>query len=1087
MKRILIMLLCVRAVFVALADGLEVDLRNGGFAFIDNKELKVEKDTMTNVFSVTSNGEICITKFVLAGMADFIIKEGGKKLVNEENVKDSYSCKLYFKPYEEYEIFRNGKSWKVKIVQESYDLQLLSDKAIKLNGKEYTLAGDTLFTLADSVVIVNSMKFPAGMASKKLEISLNGNKFYTGKIDGNCIVRNMNLLLSKDNMYVFCCDGQKWQIGTYSESPQQSLPVWAWIMIVIGTLAILFIIYKYVVPLIYNKVKKRKPSKEVLMEALAKRYDDKSDGMIDKLKGESEDALNVFVRELRIEEFKHFSEEAFNYSKDSIIERIMEVLGVTLEQPVTEDVLSEPKEDDTKVEEPKKNPALERIVKAYEDCEEFKNLKDDEVESKIIEIVAKYRNLVGDSKVLNAIMERLQKERIIGFDITSANVNIALEQALANKLVNPKENIISGVYEEIMDMLKDKNNFANIAAILTKKQSEFNGKTQNEQLTKLFAIINPMLKAHKTTVEIIKEWTEKYRNGISGDEYRSAVDNLVTARIEYGKRNSSDKLIRKLGEILESKSENKSESGQVQDSKVVGVDVSVVDIKSRFNEFVGRLNEKLPKEKQLESVADFDGLCKELERVFAVPQPQPDDETPAPNVEIDVNEQIAARLTEAFGTEVSAGEVDNLKELIWKHYFEGELQNTLGRQKAQEQDFDTYVKDLRKALSNGDEVAKIMEKLGIGKVTEIEKEIEKIVKEKEVETIRKSVRLPEGVSLAFDDCTTAEKIVNKVVRQISESERKAKDADEKRQMAETKAQETEDKIKSSLRDSGKTLTGKELDGDGQETAFDMLGRYNAVVSAFIQNQEETIKTVTGERDAANGNLDAANKKIKAQNVEIGQKQSVIEATVKALKGNFDNGVSAIVELVKRGGYLMWCSRDSKKQCDENEERMRKAAEQFAEAASAALKDPGTPKEALNTVQKFLEAQLESNDSILNIILHYYAYSQLWFMTTKDTRDYGLYFNRKAMSEMYDTVSKLLSDFGIQIKLPVLFAEQVTDGEYLDCTGDEFGDIENVCPNSRNYMEYVKLANKKDVIIDVIRAGYRKGGKSVKEAKVIINN
>lgn len=172
-----------------------------------------------------------------------------------------------------------------------------------------------------------------------------------------------------------------------------------------------------------------------------------------------------------------------------------------------------------------------------------------------------------------------------------------------------------------------------------------------------------------------------------------------------------------------------------------------------------------------------------------------------------------------------------------------------------------------------------------------------------------------------------------------------------------------------------------------------------------------------------------------------------------------------------------CSDNDEAQCVDIEDRL------FAELSNSINKiknlpvdKDSTPVETRKKIQSILIEELISDNSPINTICRYFAYSRLPFMTDT-SREYGIIFKRKNMYELFTTVENMYVRFGINFNIPDLFVAGYNEGNYENLTGKTYGDLDNLCQNSRNHFDNIDSKVKpSDVIVDMINVGFFVDGK-----------
>ncbi len=147
-------------------------------------------------------------------------------------------------------------------------------------------------------------------------------------------------------------------------------------------------------------------------------------------------------------------------------------------------------------------------------------------------------------------------------------------------------------------------------------------------------------------------------------------------------------------------------------------------------------------------------------------------------------------------------------------------------------------------------------------------------------------------------------------------------------------------------------------------------------------------------------------------------------------------------------------------------------------------DTARPTEVKKDIQKLLEEEIMKDNSVVNTICRYYAYSRLPFMTDT-SREHGVTFNRRNMAELFTAVSDLYAQYGINLDIPALFVMGIDEGDYENLTGKTYGDLDNLCQNSRNHFDNIDTNVKPaNVIVDIVNIGYSIDGNHMRKASVL---
>ena len=286
---------------------------------------------------------------------------------------------------------------------------------------------------------------------------------------------------------------------------------------------------------------------------------------------------------------------------------------------------------------------------------------------------------------------------------------------------------------------------------------------------------------------------------------------------------------------------------------------------------------------------------------------------------------------------------------------------------------------------------------------------------------------------------------------------------------------------------------------------------NEAETLCLEYKADSVSAVRDKLVNETEKMEEEKKEVEKQKQEVERdrdnRAQVISATVDSMHQQLTTSVKELGKLLSKAGYMKPCSNDDEegeKVAEHNQdaliERYDSLSGKLLTALPADVKDI-TPGEAKAKVQAVLEDDLAkafqnkdlSQFSVIDKITRYYAYSRLPFMTenaqeadiSRSLRSYGVVFNRSRMTAIYAQVNQLLSDFGLQLVVPTLFAERLGEGHYNRSSQD--GDLAILCPHPEYWKQTIANADKKDVIIDIAATGYCKDGKLIKETEVIINN
>lgn len=182
-------------------------------------------------------------------------------------------------------------------------------------------------------------------------------------------------------------------------------------------------------------------------------------------------------------------------------------------------------------------------------------------------------------------------------------------------------------------------------------------------------------------------------------------------------------------------------------------------------------------------------------------------------------------------------------------------------------------------------------------------------------------------------------------------------------------------------------------------------------------------------------------------------------------------------------FIRPCDMNLKSQSDDNQSLLRDAFKKF-EKRLQDTKIISSYDELYHEVQKIIEEDIVNEYGLINVLARYYAYSCLPFMTDQ-AREYGMRIDHESMMFAYNALNHLTNRFGLQLIVPNLFADRITDGDYKDCTVEKYGDLENMCPGVANFVLEISNSDKQHYITDLVRVGYKKNYEVKQKAMVIV--
>lgn len=282
---------------------------------------------------------------------------------------------------------------------------------------------------------------------------------------------------------------------------------------------------------------------------------------------------------------------------------------------------------------------------------------------------------------------------------------------------------------------------------------------------------------------------------------------------------------------------------------------------------------------------------------------------------------------------------------------------------------------------------------------------------------------------------------------------------------------------------------KKLEEERKEMTTNLKEAYTNVGNSGSTEDSNMNEMFKAYQDAVCQKIATEKANVETLQQEVSAKQEIIKSNHKT----FSNMLSGMNEVMKKdiddiqasiaGPFIRPCDMTLKPQCDENQSLLREAFKKFSMKLQA-TEAIGNYAELYHKVQDIIEEDITNEYGLTNVLSRYYSYSCLPFMTDQ-AREYGMRIDHESMMCAYNALSHLANRFGLQLIVPNLFADRISDGEYKDCTGENYGDLENLCPGVANYVLEISNSDKQNYITDLVRVGYKKDYKVKQKAMVIV--
>lgn len=378
--------------------------------------------------------------------------------------------------------------------------------------------------------------------------------------------------------------------------------------------------------------------------------------------------------------------------------------------------------------------------------------------------------------------------------------------------------------------------------------------------------------------------------------------------------------------------------------------------------------------------------------------------------------------------------------------------------------------DVATILRNSLNTNALLKKYGVEQLSDI---VDAIC-QKDYESISKSVESRLRELLPDAQHSSTHQLVNQLLNAVEAANRATKDANDTCKLIAGDICERINKLRGDDSASPDASPIELMDSyaavvEGHEAALqkDIAERDGDIVEK--QGQIDVLKNDLASEREARAVLTADNAALMAESQKL----------VEGLRQSADELAAACRTI------LVPCSDAYESQCQDIEDRLFADLSQFVERLlEFNVPNNDKPAEVRTKIQQVLVDELSAVNSPLNTVCRYYAYSRLPFMTDS-TREYGVIFRRLNISNLFHAIDNLLVRFGINVDIPVLFVAGFAEGNYDNLTGREFGDLDNLCQNSRNHYEKIDSdAKPTDVIVDMVAVGFSIDGQLKKKTSVL---
>ncbi len=272
--------------------------------------------------------------------------------------------------------------------------------------------------------------------------------------------------------------------------------------------------------------------------------------------------------------------------------------------------------------------------------------------------------------------------------------------------------------------------------------------------------------------------------------------------------------------------------------------------------------------------------------------------------------------------------------------------------------------------------------------------------------------------------------------------------------------------KSTLKD---TLTERENTIKSKDEQLDKLSGENLNLEATVSERDLTIEKLNSEKDL-----------LSSQKLEL---QDVIRHDIEAQTSEYCEAADTLNKAIE-SEFLKECDVDSETDTVESMcAKIRKGIASFSKLVYA-LKDGNFESTVAveNAYEKIVAEYVESH--AFTEIARWWAYSRLPFVLDK-SREEGRSVEISSIDAAYAALSRILILAGYRYQMPVLFVQNLNDGNYTNVTGSEQMNLDYQIPNVRAHVENIDRDDRENVILDIVQLGYYKDNELIKKTSVIV--
>ena len=298
------------------------------------------------------------------------------------------------------------------------------------------------------------------------------------------------------------------------------------------------------------------------------------------------------------------------------------------------------------------------------------------------------------------------------------------------------------------------------------------------------------------------------------------------------------------------------------------------------------------------------------------------------------------------------------------------------------------------------------------------------------------------------------------------------------------------KLVSDLKKANETISEKAKKISVLETEKSTLEETIIERETTIETKDGQLNQLSKEKHTLEAEVIQCNQTIEKLNIDkdllSSQKSELQDVIHKDVDAQFDVYSTAVDALNKalEPEFLKECDLDSETDTVESMcAKIRKGVTSFSKAVLSLKDEYFESTIALKKAyEKIVADNIESH--AFTEIARWWAYSRLPFVLDK-SREEGRSVEMSSIDTAYAALSRILMLAGYRYQMPVLFVQNLSDGNYKNVTGSEQMNLDYQIPNVRAHVENIDRDDRENVILDIVQLGYYKGNELVKKTSVIV--